>query len=162
MVFDLLILEDNPLHIQEIMTSLKRLFPRVNFRIAIDGCQYLLMLQSSTELPDLAILDVRVSELDGFEVLAEIRKHEYFNYLPIVMFSASESSINRVRSLSLGATDYIVKPPLKQMGEKLKEICNRYIDFDTQKPDINLMPQLFGTNSPCGIGSEIDQILERL
>jgi two-component system copper resistance phosphate regulon response regulator CusR len=57
---------------------------------------------------DLLILDVMLPGLDGWEILKEIRNKA--NAIPVVMLTARDSIEHRVRGLSLGADDYLIKP----------------------------------------------------
>jgi two-component system OmpR family response regulator len=58
--------------------------------------------------PDLVILDVVLPDLDGFEVCKRIRAD--FGDVPVSFVTARDSVEDRVRGLSLGADDYLVKP----------------------------------------------------
>ena len=55
----------------------------------------------------LVILDVMLPGLDGFEILEKIR--EEYN-LPVLMFTAKNDNISKVRGLRAGADDYVTKP----------------------------------------------------
>lgn len=56
---------------------------------------------------DLAILDVMMPDLDGFEVCRRVRVK---SDLPIVFLTAKDEDVDQIVGLSLGADDYIVKP----------------------------------------------------
>jgi DNA-binding response OmpR family regulator len=56
---------------------------------------------------DLAVIDVMLPELDGFEVVRSIRT---WSSLPIILLTARGEETNRVVGLELGADDYVVKP----------------------------------------------------
>jgi len=58
--------------------------------------------------PDVILLDVGLPDIDGFEVLAEIRKTR--PEVPIIMLTARGDVPSRVRGLDLGADDYLAKP----------------------------------------------------
>ncbi len=58
--------------------------------------------------PDLILLDVGLPDIDGFEVLAEIRKTR--PEVPIIMLTARGDVPSRVHGLDLGADDYLAKP----------------------------------------------------
>jgi DNA-binding response OmpR family regulator len=58
--------------------------------------------------PDVVLLDVMLPGMNGYEVLAELRKHD--PELPIVMITAKGEEADKVRGLSLGADEYVVKP----------------------------------------------------
>ncbi|GAA3071066.1 response regulator [Rhizobium viscosum] len=57
--------------------------------------------------PDLMLLDVTMPRLDGWEVLAEIRRR---GDTPVIMITALDKDIDRLQGLRIGADDYIVKP----------------------------------------------------
>jgi DNA-binding response OmpR family regulator len=59
------------------------------------------------ESPDIVILDLGLPDIDGFEVLKDIRR---FSNVPVVIFTARTAEADIVRGLELGADDYITKP----------------------------------------------------
>ena len=59
------------------------------------------------EAPDLVLLDIGLPDADGFSVCARIR---HFSDVPIVMLSARNEEMDKVRGLELGADDYVTKP----------------------------------------------------
>lgn len=61
-----------------------------------------------SEAPDLAILDIMMPKLSGYDVCRAIRKEN--DALPILMLSAKSEEIDKVLGLELGADDYITKP----------------------------------------------------
>jgi DNA-binding response OmpR family regulator len=88
----------------------RRLLARRGYFIdeAIDG-------QSTIEAvercpPDLALLDLRLPDLDGSEVLRRLRCDYDTNELPIIMVSAEHDGEVVAGCLSLGASDYVPKP----------------------------------------------------
>ncbi len=59
---------------------------------------------------DLAILDVKVPGMDGFEMLERLRKIPRLAAVPIIMLTGLGSEDDIVRGLALGADDYMLKP----------------------------------------------------
>jgi two-component system KDP operon response regulator KdpE len=59
------------------------------------------------ERPDIVLLDIGLPDLDGFEVLRQIRA---FSDVPVVMLTAHDDSMDKVKGLELGADDYVTKP----------------------------------------------------
>jgi two-component system KDP operon response regulator KdpE len=57
--------------------------------------------------PDIVLLDIGLPDLDGFEVLRRIRA---FSDVPVVMLTARDDAMDKVKGLELGADDYITKP----------------------------------------------------
>jgi diguanylate cyclase (GGDEF)-like protein len=59
---------------------------------------------------DLAILDVKMPGLDGFQLLEKLRKMNHYRAIPIVMLTSMGSDKDISRGFELGADDYIMKP----------------------------------------------------
>ena len=59
------------------------------------------------EAPDLVLLDIGLPGQDGFEVLRELRA---FSDVPVVMLTARDEAMDKVKGLELGADDYVTKP----------------------------------------------------
>jgi two-component system KDP operon response regulator KdpE len=59
------------------------------------------------ERPDIVLLDIGLPDVDGFEVLRQIRA---FSDVPVVMLTAHDDSMDKVKGLELGADDYVTKP----------------------------------------------------
>ena len=57
--------------------------------------------------PNLILLDVTMPRLDGWEVLAEVRRR---GGTPVIMITALDTDIDRLQGLRIGADDYVVKP----------------------------------------------------
>ena len=59
------------------------------------------------ERPDLVLLDIGLPDMDGYRVLREIRA---FSSVPVIMLTARDEPIDKVRGLEAGADDYVGKP----------------------------------------------------
>ncbi|MHB8892899.1 MAG: response regulator transcription factor [Candidatus Limnocylindrales bacterium] len=57
--------------------------------------------------PDIVLLDVGLPDKDGFAVLRELRA---FSDVPVVMLTARDDAMDKVKGLELGADDYVTKP----------------------------------------------------
>ena len=73
-------------------------------------------------LPDLIISDIQMNEMDGFELLREIRLMGFTKHTPVVMLSGKTKSEERIKCYQLGAQDYITKP---FNPEELKEVVKK-------------------------------------
>lgn len=78
---------------------------------------------------DMAILDVMMPEMNGFELCKKIREHYHY---PIIMLTAKGEEIDKITGLTLGADDYIVKPfqPLELIA-RVKAQLRRYKRYNT-------------------------------
>ena len=59
------------------------------------------------ETPDLMLLDIGLPDIDGYTVLAQARE---FSDVPIIMLTARDDALDKVKGLELGADDYVTKP----------------------------------------------------
>lgn len=59
------------------------------------------------EHPDIVLLDIGLPGMDGYGALAEIRR---FSDVPVVMLTARDDAMDKVKGLELGADDYVTKP----------------------------------------------------
>lgn len=83
-------------------------------------------LALSTEDYALAILDVGLPRLDGFQVLARLR--ERGKTLPVLMLTARSDVTDRVHGLNLGADDYLAKPfELTELEARVKALLRRSV-----------------------------------
>ncbi len=62
------------------------------------------------ERPDILLLDLMMPEVSGFDILAAVRAHPKFERLPVIILTAYSDSVNKLRALDLGATDFLAKP----------------------------------------------------
>ncbi len=60
--------------------------------------------------PDLIILDVMLPDMDGMEILSEIKRKPNTKNIPVIMLTAKNAEIDKVRALDMGADDYVPKP----------------------------------------------------
>lgn len=89
------------------------------------------LLYIQNEKFDLAILDIMLPDIDGFELCKIIRKkHTY----PIIMLTSKTEGIDRVAGLSLGADDYVTKPFLPvELVARVKAQLRRVQEYDGKK-----------------------------
>ena len=60
--------------------------------------------------PDIVILDIRLPDIDGFEVASQFRADRRTQDTPIIFLTEKHDRADRLRGLELGADDYIIKP----------------------------------------------------
>lgn len=60
--------------------------------------------------PDLVLLDVRMSAIDGYELCRLLRNHSFFKSTPIIMVTGNTGLIDRVKARLVGASGYLTKP----------------------------------------------------
>jgi chemosensory pili system protein ChpA (sensor histidine kinase/response regulator) len=78
--------------------------------IAKDGLEALEMLQTSEKLPDVILTDVEMPRMDGYELLASLKKTENLRDVPVIMITSRTSDKHRQKALDLGVSEYLTKP----------------------------------------------------
>lgn len=104
--------------------------------LAFTGREALRKIQA--EAPMLALLDVMLPDMDGFEVLQKIRENHRF---PVIMLTAKTEDTDKITGLTLGADDYIPKPfnPLELVA-RVKAQLRRYTKYnDNVKQQENII-----------------------
>ena len=81
---------------------------------------------------DLAILDIMLPDIDGFQILKQIRQKYTF---PVIMLTAKTEYMDKITGLTLGADDYIPKPfnPLELVARVKAQLRRYYIVQSLQK-----------------------------
>ena len=77
-------------------------------RIAQSGVQALRSVE--TKPPDLIILDIRMPEMDGYEVCRRLKQDKISREIPIIFISALDVPMDKVKAFEVGGVDYITKP----------------------------------------------------
>ena len=103
-LLDILVIDDDDVKLCELLCEY---LARFNYEVltAHDSTSGLARIKLSQ--PDLVVLDVMIPQVDGFEVLREIRKS---SALPVIMLTARGELSDKVVGLELGADDYLAKP----------------------------------------------------
>lgn len=102
----ILIVDDNKENVDLLAYFLK---PQ-NYEIitAFDGVEALSRVEESK--PDIILLDIMLPKMDGFQVCEKIKKNESTRFIPIIMITALKELKDKIRSLEVGADDFISKP----------------------------------------------------
>jgi signal transduction histidine kinase/DNA-binding response OmpR family regulator len=84
---------------------------------AYSGAEALEILQQGLQEPgrdrsliDLVILDVRIPDVDGYEICQVIKQDHHLKYIPVIMVTGLGSIEDTTRGLAIGADDYVSKP----------------------------------------------------
>jgi two-component system KDP operon response regulator KdpE len=114
-----LIVDDDLLVVKFLRANL--LSEDYNVLTALDGNEALQVLEK--ELPDLIILDLKMPDMDGYEVCRRIRQ---WSHVPILILSALNSETDKVKCLDAGADDYLVKPfGINELMARIRAVFRR-------------------------------------
>ena len=99
----ILLIEDEP----EIRRFLRTTLPAHGFRVYEASSGQDGLIEAQARNPDLILLDLGLPDLDGGEVIRQVRE---WTVTPIIVLSARDQEQAKVAALDLGADDYITKP----------------------------------------------------
>lgn len=100
----ILVVEDEP----DLGTLLEYVLGREGFQVGLVRTGHEALEQVRQRAPELMILDLMLPDVDGMEVLREVKRAGHPTY--VIILSAKKSEEDRVRGLEYGADDYVVKP----------------------------------------------------
>lgn len=162
----LLIVDDSP----DNRNMLARRFQRRGYEvIEADGGRAALDLIAAEPI-DLVLLDVRMPDMDGRQVLQKIRAERSPVELPVIMVTGNAASEDVVEALSLGANDYITKPidiavalarAETQIGRKRAEEAVRKANAELEQRIAERTADLEAANRELRLASEAAQAANR-
>lgn len=91
-----------------------------------DGDSFWMELATTDELLELVILDIMLPGEDGVSLLTKIKASSRTKDLPVIMATAKSVEYDKIKSLDLGADDYLVKPfGMMEMVSRIKAVLRR-------------------------------------
>lgn len=108
--YEIMIVDDETINLRVLNAQLKR----AGYKVMefFDGFKALQHIQT-VSVPDLILLDVMMPGMNGFEVLAELRKQYPQSQLPVILVTAKNQGPDILSGFQAGANDYVTKPIAK-------------------------------------------------
>jgi len=103
---DILIVDDETANLK----LLKELLSREGYQVRPADLPQLAINSALAQPPKLILLDVKMPEMDGFEVCRRLKQDERTRDIPIIFVSALQDVQDRVRGFEVGGVDFISKP----------------------------------------------------
>jgi class 3 adenylate cyclase/CheY-like chemotaxis protein len=95
----------------DIVEILADLLQAKGYEICTAGSGPEALAQIEREQPDLVLLDVMMPDMTGHEVCRRIRENPATVFLPVVMLTAADANVERIKGIEAGADDFLSKPP---------------------------------------------------
>lgn len=113
----ILLVEDNPRDLELTLVALERSRLANDVVIARDGAEALDYLNCTGKYagrargnPAVVMLDLKLPKVDGMQVLEAVKRDEQLRHIPMVVLTSSKEEQDLLKSYSLGANAYVVKP----------------------------------------------------
>ncbi len=103
---DILIVDDRPENLQLLFDALSK--EGYELRRVLSGQQALQVAQFDP--PDLILLDIRMPEIDGYEVCRRLKAQPQTRGIPVIFLSALDEPLDKVKAFNVGGADYVTKP----------------------------------------------------
>jgi DNA-binding response OmpR family regulator len=102
----ILIVEDQP----DTVEMLASYFETQGYEVSSVGWGEDALAFLEKTIPDLIVLDIRLPDIDGYEVYCRLRAHRRTEHIPVIFLTARRERGDKLAGLELGAVDYITKP----------------------------------------------------
>jgi signal transduction histidine kinase len=103
---NILIVDDTPENLQVLSATLTDYGYKV--RGVINGKMALRAARSAQ--PDLILLDIRMPDMNGYQVCEELKNDSATREIPVIFISASDEVLDKVKAFQVGGVDYVTKP----------------------------------------------------
>ena len=98
-----------------------------------DGTSFFEALKK--DKPELIILDIMLPNIDGIEILRQLKETIEYKDIPVIMATAKGQEYDKVKGLNLGADDYIVKPyTIRNVIARVKSVLRRTANHKSHTP----------------------------
>ncbi|MBW2010994.1 MAG: response regulator, partial [Deltaproteobacteria bacterium] len=105
----ILAIDDKPDNLVTISALLKNLIPHCEIITALSGIEGI--GKAKAELPDTILLDIKMPEMDGYEVCKRLKSDKETSHIPVIMITAVETnSESHIKGLETGADAFLGKP----------------------------------------------------
>ncbi len=95
---------------------------------------------ASTNLPDLIVLDIRLPDIDGFDVCQRLRESHQTRHIPIIFLTERRDRVDRLRGLEMGVLDYITKPfDIQELRLRVQNHARRILAGNIGNPVTGLL-----------------------
>ena len=103
---NILIVDDDPL----VVSFLAKILQDHGYTVWVAPNAELTFNTLSVKLPDLILLDVKLPDVDGFEICRQLQTLERYRLIPVIFISALADTADKIKGFQVGGIDYLIKP----------------------------------------------------
>jgi CheY-like chemotaxis protein len=112
-VLPILLVEDNPMDLDLTLRAFRKKKFANEIQVARDGEEALAFFskwEAGEAMPAVILLDINLPKVNGLEVLRQLKAHERFRRIPVVMLTSSREDRDLKSAYDIGVNSYIEKP----------------------------------------------------
>ncbi|MEL4896303.1 response regulator, partial [Crocosphaera sp. Alani8] len=103
---NILIVDDKPTNLRILSTILRK----AGYEVRTASSGDMAIREARTMPPDIILLDIKMPDLDGYEVCQQLKQFPQTSDIPIIFLSALQQPEDKVKAFEAGGVDYIIKP----------------------------------------------------
>jgi PleD family two-component response regulator len=131
----ILIVEDD----QDISKMLRIYFESQGYEVLVSENGGEALDVARKKLPSVAVLDIQLPDIDGYEVCRQLRSNLRTSHIPIIFLTQKDERSDRIAGLELGADDYITKPfDIEELRLRVQNAMKRAHDISLTDPTTGL------------------------
>lgn len=123
----ILVVDDNISILKQISAHLND-----NYEVSLAKNGMLALEICAKEKPDLILLDVEMPDMDGFDVISQLKQNPLFDRIPVIFLTANHDTETEIHALESGARDFIMKPAEKSILLHRIELHIRFASYQAQ------------------------------
>jgi MinD-like ATPase involved in chromosome partitioning or flagellar assembly/ActR/RegA family two-component response regulator len=101
-----LLIDDEPFYFKLIRSALKEAEYELEYaKSSSEGLARIVSFE-----PEMLVIDLKLPDMDGFQVLERVRRDPKFSYVPVIVITSRDELSEKLKAFELGADDYLVKP----------------------------------------------------
>lgn len=102
----ILLIDDEAIYYKQLLPATKK--AEYDLQYARSGTEGLAAISSID--PDLLIVDLRLPDIDGFEIINRLRRDPRYSHIPVMIITGKDDLQNKLKAFEMGADDFLVKP----------------------------------------------------
>ncbi|MFV0520392.1 MAG: response regulator transcription factor [Lachnospirales bacterium] len=93
---------------------------------AFERGELLLKELNNNNIPNLLLLDIMLPEEDGLSILKKMKGNSLYENIPVILLTAKNTEVDKIKGLNLGADDYVTKPfSVMELTARINAILRR-------------------------------------
>jgi DNA-binding response OmpR family regulator len=122
MTINVLIVDDN----EQTLTLVSKILELDGYKVEIASNATDAFRLVKTRMPDLAILDVMMPDMNGYDLCKSLRQEPYNASMPVLILTADGNDLDKEHALACGANDLLTKPfNLDELRKHIKDLVFR-------------------------------------
>ncbi|MBD3561840.1 response regulator, partial [Planktothrix sp. FACHB-1355] len=124
----------------ENLTLLNQILSNQGYKVRVAPNGKLALKSVLSSPPDLILLDIRMPDMDGYEVCRHLKEDWRTRDIPVIFISAMDAAIDKVNAFTVGGVDYVTKPfeAIEVLARIENQLRSRHFQLELQAQNAQL------------------------